>query len=85
MLFPDPTALQGERIDLLADQKARAFIEADDRVERILRQGVEPQEALHPGHELGIDLAQTPGLVEVRLQFIFFKILPTWTCEIWSQ
>src|SRR5262249_17318897 len=84
MLFPDLTALQGERIHLFADQKARAFIKADDRVLRIMRQPVEPSEALHLGDELGVDLAHPPGLVEMRLQFVLFRILPTWTCEMRS-
>lgn len=42
MFFPDVTALQGERINLFADQEARPFIKADDRVIRIVRQRVEP-------------------------------------------
>ena len=42
MLFADLTAAARERIKEFADQKARAFVKADDRVIRVVWQAVEP-------------------------------------------
>ena len=37
------TVLQSERFDLVADEKARAFIKTDDRIGGIIGQSIEPQ------------------------------------------
>jgi len=49
MLFAHPAGFQGERRNRVADQETGTLIETNDRKASIQWQGVEPQEALHPG------------------------------------
>jgi len=85
MLFADLVAVHRQRGDCLADEKTWAFIKADDWVARVIGLRIQPQEALHLGDELRIDLPDTPSLLEMGLQFVFFRMLPTWVCEMLLQ
>jgi hypothetical protein len=85
MLFANLVALHGERLDFVANKKTRAFIKANDRVEWIIGLSIQPEEALHLGQELRVNLPDAPGLLEMRLQLVFFRILPTWVYEMRSQ
>jgi len=72
MLFSHLAALQCQRLNFVADQKARTFIEANHWVERAMGQSVQPEDALHLRKELRVDLPDTPALLEMRLQLVFF-------------
>jgi len=66
MLFAHLAALQRQRLNFVADQKARTFIEANNWVEWIIGQSIQPEDALHLRKELRVDLPDTPGLLEMR-------------------
>ena len=85
MLFAHLAILQRQRLNFVADQKARPFIKANHRVEWIIGLCIQPQDALHLRNELRIDLPDTPGLLEMWLQLVFFSMLPTWLFEMLSQ
>ena len=51
MLFAHLSAVHGPRVNDITNEKARAFIEAHHWVERVVRQRIQPQNALHLGDE----------------------------------
>src|SRR5262249_47277891 len=85
MLLADLTALHCQRFNLLSDQEARTFVEANHRVLRVIGQRIQLEKFFHLRDELRINLTETPSLLEVRFQFVFFRMLPIWVEEISSQ
>src|SRR5262249_1094019 len=71
--------------DQIPDQEARPLVKANDGVLRVVGFGVERQHGLHPGQKQRIDLRDTPGALQVRLEFVFLSTVATWVPEMCSQ
>src|SRR5262249_17010987 len=67
MLFADLACLDRQRLNQFANEEARTFIEANHWVARIIWLLIESYEPFHPGDKLGIDPADAPSLLEMRL------------------
>ncbi len=74
MLARDVSGFHRKSFDCLANEKARAFIKANNRERWISGQPIEPKYLFHPGDERSVYLPDAPGLLEVRLEFVFFSI-----------
>ena len=60
----------GDRGSHLADELGRALVEADDRVLRIGRLGLEIEHVLHAGDVLGVDLGDAPHVLAPGLEVV---------------
>lgn len=85
MLFAHFASLHGDGLNPIANQKAGPLIEAHHRVLGIIRQSIKPEEFFHASQETTIQLPDAPGAFEMRLQFVFFRILRTEVCDRCSQ
>ena len=64
----------------------RLLVHAYDRISGIVWSGVHFKNILHRSNERGILLRwNAPHLPQVRLIFVFFRMRPTWVCEIVSM
>ena len=70
---------------LLADEETQVFIKTDARILLIKGQRVELQNLLHLCDKSGIHLPYAPGLLEVRLEFVFLSIFLAEVCDNRSQ
>ncbi len=85
MLPRDVPGFQRESLDRLANQETGAFVKTDNREPRVVRQSIEPSDLLHAGDERGVYLPDAPGLLEVRLKFVFFSMERASVCDKCSQ
>jgi len=68
-----------------ADQKAGPFVIADYRIVRVIRPRIEGQNALHLGQQGRREGAKAPGLLDMGLQLVVWRIVPTIVGAIVSQ
>ena len=62
------------------------FIRPHDRISGIIWSGVHFKNILHRSNECGILLRRNaPHLPQMRLIFVFFRMRPTWVCEMASM
>jgi signal recognition particle receptor subunit beta len=81
VLASDFALLHGEFLNAITDQETGALIETNDRKTQVKRQTIEPQYLLHLRDKSGVDLTDTPGLFQMRLEFVFLSISLTALCE----
>lgn len=65
----------------VADQKTRALVKANQRVALVYWQAVEVENLLHAGNESRVHNANAPGLVQMRSEFVFFRIFLAAVCD----
>src|SRR6266487_3938090 len=85
MLFARLPWLHRYRHERVADQETRSFVKTDHRIGRVVGQGIQCENGLHPGQERGIEFSKAPGLHEMRFQVGFFNRLPTIVWEMVGQ
>ncbi len=73
-----------DRRDNVTDQLARPFIKTDYRQTRVIHSLIDIQNLFHMPNERRGDLAYAPMLLQVWLEFVFFRILFTVWCEMVS-
>lgn len=74
MLFSDATRLRIEGCDGVPNKEARSLIVAHHRMQWVIGQRIQGQYRLHAGDKPTVDLADTPRLLQVRLQFVFLSM-----------
>src|SRR3954468_5028376 len=79
------TCFHRQAFNHIAYEKAGAFIEADYRVLWVNGLLVEVENILHARDESGVHLPHTPGLLQMRLQFVFLSICRALVCDRFSQ
>jgi hypothetical protein len=65
----------------VADQETGALVKANQRITLIYRQAVEVENLLHAGDESRVHMANAPGLVQMRSEFVFFSICLAVVCD----
>jgi len=70
---------------LLANQETWALIEANHWILLIIRQGIKRENLFHARDERGVHRAYAPLLLQMRLQFVFFRIERAPVCDRLSQ
>src|SRR5258705_12380049 len=74
-----------QSFDHLRNQKAGAFVEADHRILRVKRLRIEIKNIFHARDKTGVHFSYTPGLLQMWLQFVFFRTCRTLVCDRFSQ
>lgn len=77
MLFGPLSWLGVQRRDDFSNEKAGPLIEAHHGLQRVRRQRVKMKQMFHTRDEARIQLAEAPGLFQVRLEVVFLSIFPT--------
>ena len=77
MFFPNLTTLHGNGFDHITNEETRPFIKADNRVERVIRQAIQPEDLLHLGNEAAGHFADTPIALQMGLEFVFLSMCRT--------
>src|SRR5215218_10321855 len=85
MLLAHLACLHWHRHQPVTNQETGAFIEADHRILWVVGKRVEGEKLLHASEKVSVELANAPGLGEMRFQFVFFRMEPTVVCDIASQ
>jgi hypothetical protein len=57
----------------IANQETGSFIEAHDRIGRIVGLGIQPQDVFKLRQKGSSDCANAPGLLQMGLEFVFFS------------
>ena len=77
VLAPVPTRRGGDRFADLAEQLVGLLVHAHHRPPGIVGSGVDREDVLHPGGELGVGVRRDgPALLQMRTQFRFFNTRP---------
>jgi hypothetical protein len=69
----------------IANQETGSFIEAHQRIGRVVGLGIQPQNMFKLRQKGRINLAQAPGLLQVRLELVFLSTSRTKVYETSSQ
>jgi hypothetical protein len=57
----------------IANQETRPLVETHHRIAGVIRLGVQPQNVLQLCQKRGINLREAPGLLQMRLEFVFLS------------
>ena len=64
---------------------AESVVLAEHVLKLVVRQRVEGENLFHTGDESRVQVSDAPGLFQVRLEVVFFRILLAWVCDNCSQ
>ncbi len=73
VLFGDLAFASGSRQQGVANQETGSLIETHHRIVRVIRLGVQPQNVFQVCQKSRVDLANTPGLFQMRLEVVFLS------------
>lgn len=85
MLFGNLTFARCSWYLFVANQETRSFVKADNWKVRVIGLGIHIENVFEPSKKGCSNRTDTPGLFQMRLEFVFFSTSATKECETWSQ